>query len=165
MTSIRIPARIMLGVAAVSMAACGGTAAPGPGASSGTTLIHTVSMKVGDKTETVLKNKKGLTLYYFTPDTAATAACTGGCATTWPPLLASSGSPTSDPVLPGHLSVLDGANGKQVLYNGHPLYTYSKDGDSGDAYGQGIAGKWFAATPELAAASPSPSASASGYNY
>ena len=165
MTSIRIPARIMLGVAAVSMAACGGTAAPGPGASSGTTLIHTVSMKVGDKTETVLKNKKGLTLYYFTPDTAYTVACTGGCATTWPPLLASSGSPTSDPVLPGHLSVLDGANGKQVLYNGHPLYTYSKDGDSGDAYGQGIAGKWFAATPELAAASPSPSASASGYNY
>jgi predicted lipoprotein with Yx(FWY)xxD motif len=27
-------------------------------------------MKVGDKTQTVLKNEKGLTLYYFTPDTA-----------------------------------------------------------------------------------------------
>src|SRR5947209_256834 len=96
-TSIRIPARIILRVAAVSMAACGGTAAPGSGASSGTTLIHTVSMKVGDKTETVLKDKKGLTLYYFTPDTAATVACTGGCATTWPPLLAGAGNPTSDP--------------------------------------------------------------------
>ena len=165
MTSLRTPARIIVGLAALTLAACGGTTAINPAASSGTALIHTVSMKVGDKTETVLKDKKGLTLYYFTPDTAATVACTGGCATTWPPLLAGAGNPTSDPALPGALSVLNGSNGKQVLYNGHPLYTYSKDGDSGDAYGQGIAGKWFAATPELAAASPLPSASASGYNY
>ena len=48
-----------------------------------------------------------------------------------------------------------------MLYNGHPLYTYSKDGDSGDAYGQGIGGKWFAATPDLAAAAASPPP----YNY
>ena len=163
MKSIHIAAGIIPAMAAtLALAACGGTAATGPGASSGTSLIHTVSMKVGDKTETVLKDKKGLTLYYFTPDTAATVACTGGCAATWPPLLSAAGNPTSDPTLPGTLSVLDGSNGKQVLYNGHPLYTYSKDGDSGDAYGQGIAGKWYVATPDLVAASASAS---SGYRY
>jgi predicted lipoprotein with Yx(FWY)xxD motif len=48
--------------------------------------------------------------------------------------------------------VLNGANGNQVLYNGHPLYTYIKDGDAADAYGQGIGGKWFVATADLAAA-------------
>jgi predicted lipoprotein with Yx(FWY)xxD motif len=105
----------------------------------------------GDKTLTVLKNTKGLTLYYFTADTATKVACTAGCATNWPPLLATSGTPTSNPVLPGQLTVLSGANGNQVLYNGHPLYTYSKDGDAGNALGQGVGGKWFVATPDLAA--------------
>jgi len=163
MTSVRFPARIIVGVAALSLAACGGTNATSPAASSGTALIHTASMKIGDKTETVLKNTKGLTLYYFTPDTPTTIACTGGCAKTWPPLLAGAGTPISDPALPGQLSVADGTNGKQVLYQGHPLYTYSKDGDAGDAYGQGIGGKWFVATPALAAASASASSSYTRY--
>jgi len=162
MKSIRIPLGVIPAMgAALALGACGGTNATGPGTSSGAALIHTASMKVGDKTETVLKNKAGLTLYYFAPDTATTIACSGGCATTWPPLLADTGAPTSDATLPGRLSVTDGANGKQVLYNGHPLYTYSKDADAGDAYGQGIGGKWFVATTDLTAAS----ASASGYRY
>ena len=121
-------------------------------------------MKVGDKTMTVLKSAKGLTLYYFTPDTATTVACTGGCASNWPPLMATSAQPTSSPALPGQLTVLDGANGKQVVYNGHPLYTYAKDGDSGDAYGQGIGGKWFVATPDLAKAASSSGSGRYGYS-
>jgi predicted lipoprotein with Yx(FWY)xxD motif len=137
------------------LAACGGASVSGTGSSpaaGSTALIHTASVKVGDKTETVLKNDKGLTLYYFTADTSTTVACTGGCASNWPALLALSGTPTSSPALPGTLTVLNGANGNQVLYNGHPLYTYVKDGDAGDAYGQGVGGKWFVATPDLAAA-------------
>jgi predicted lipoprotein with Yx(FWY)xxD motif len=155
-------------VSALLLAACGGTtpASTSTAASSSpAALIHTQSMKVGDKTETVLKNSKGLTLYYFTPDSATTVACTGGCAGLWPPLMAISDNPTSSPSLPGQLTVMNDANGKQVAYNGHPLYTYSKDSDSGDAYGQGIGGQWFVATPDLAvAAAASASASASkGY--
>jgi predicted lipoprotein with Yx(FWY)xxD motif len=152
MKSIRIQLGIIPAVAALWLGACG--SAPSSGATpspSSAALIHTASMKVGDKTQTVLKNAKGLTLYYFMPDTATKVACTGGCATNWPPLLATSGTPTSNPALPGQLAVLNGANGNQVLYNGHPLYTYSKDGDAGDAYGQGVGGKWFVATPDLAA--------------
>src|SRR2546423_8534267 len=162
MRSLRIQMGIVPAIAALWLAACG--SAPSTGAtasSSGASLIHTTSMKVGDKTETVLKNAKDLTLYYFTPDTATKVACTGGCASNWPPLVATSGAPTSSPALPGKLTVLNGDNGSQVLYNGHPLYTYTKDGDAGDAYGQGIGGKWFVATPELAAAPTSPTP----YNY
>ena len=158
MKSIRIQMGIIPVVAALWLAACGSSTPSGIASSpTSAALIHTASIKVGDKTLTVLKNEKGLTLYYFTPDTEIKVACTAGCASNWPPLLATSGTPTSNPALPSKLTVLNGANGNQVLYNGHPLYTYIKDGDAGDAYGQGIGGKWFVATPDLvAAASASP---------
>jgi predicted lipoprotein with Yx(FWY)xxD motif len=141
----------------LALAACGGTSSPAgssaPSTASPATpaLIHTMSLMVGDKTEPVLKNEGGLTLYYFKPDTATTVACTGGCAAVWPPLISTSETPTSDPALPGKLGVISGANGSQVTYNGHPLYNYSKDGGPGDALGQGLFGKWFVATPDLAA--------------
>jgi len=158
MLAIRIPGILVTGVAAISLAACGGTTPTGSGAAaspSSAPLIKTASIQVAGKTETVLKNGKGLTLYFLTADTSTTVACTGGCASNWPPLLSPSGTPTSSPALPGRLSVINGPNGNQVLYNGHPLYGYIKDGDSGDAYGQGVGGKWFVATPDLApAASP-----------
>jgi predicted lipoprotein with Yx(FWY)xxD motif len=156
MRSIRLSIGLTVGaLAALSLAACGSTTVSGTGSSpaaSSNALIHTASIKVGDKTETVLKNEKGLTLYYFTADTATSVACATGCVSNWPPLLATAGTPTSAPALPGTLTVLNGSNGNQVLYNGHPLYTYVKDGDAADAYGQGIAGKWFVATPDVAAA-------------
>ena len=151
MKSFRIQMGIVPAVAALWLAACGSsTPSSSAPSASGAALIHTASMKVGDKTQTVLKNDKGLTLYYFTSDTATKVACTGGCTANWPPLLATSGTPTSSPALSGRLTAVNGANGNQVLYNGHPLYTYVKDGDAGDAYGQGIGGKWFVATPDLA---------------
>jgi predicted lipoprotein with Yx(FWY)xxD motif len=166
MKSIHIPVGTIPAIAAaLVLAACGGTVSTTSGGAaaspSSAALIQTASMKIGDKTETVLKNTKGLTLYYFTADTATTVACTGGCASNWPPLLSTSGTPSSNPALPGRLTVLNGANGDQVLYNGHPLYTYVNDADAGDAYGQGISGKWFVATPALAAVATS----STPYNY
>ncbi|HXN01095.1 MAG TPA: hypothetical protein VN973_04310 [Candidatus Dormibacteraeota bacterium] len=167
MRSIRLSIGLTIGaLATLLLAACGGASVSGAGSSpaaSSNALIHTASLKVGDKTQTVLKNAKGLTLYYFMPDTATTIACTGGCASNWPPLLASSGTPSSNPALPGKLTVLNGANGNQVLYNGHPLYTYVKDGDAADVYGQGVGGKWFVATSDLAAAAAASASAKPGY--
>jgi predicted lipoprotein with Yx(FWY)xxD motif len=153
MTSIRIQQLGIIPIlaGALVVAACGSSGTSGTTPST-PALIHTASVKVGDKSETVLKNVKGLTLYYFTLDTSTKIACTAGCASNWPPLLATSETPTSNPTLPGELSVLNGPNGNQVLYNGHPLYAYSKDGVAADALGQGVGGKWFVATPDLAAA-------------
>ncbi len=157
MKSIRIQMGIIPAIAALWLAACGSAPSSSAAASpSSPALIHTASMKVGDKTEAVLKNANGLTLYYFMLDTATKVACTGACTSNWPPLLATSGTPTSNPALPGQLTVLNGANGNQVLYNGHPLYSYVKDRVAGDANGQGVGGKWFVATPDLAAASSTP---------
>src|SRR5437016_13434300 len=69
MRSLRIQVGIIPAVAALWLAACGSAPSTGGTASSsGAALIHTTSMKVGDKMETVLKNAKDLTLYYFTPE-------------------------------------------------------------------------------------------------
>jgi hypothetical protein len=65
-------------------------------------------------------------------------------------LAPSSGTLTSSATLPGTLAAFDGANGRQVTYNGHPLYTYSGDAAPGDAKGQGKLGKWFVVTPTVA---------------
>ena len=114
-------------------------------------LVKTASATVDGKAVTILTNAQGMTLYYFTPDTGTKAACTGSCASSWPPLLfAGTGSPTAATKLPGELEVYTNANGKQVIYNDHPLYTYSGDSASGQTNGQGVGGKWFVATTDLA---------------
>ncbi len=97
----------------------------------------------------VLTNTAGLTLYYRTTDTATSVTCTGACAASWPPLLAT-GTPTGSAAVTGTLTVFAGPLGSQVLYNGHPLYTWAHDTGPGMATGQGIGG-FKVATPSLAA--------------
>ena len=126
--------RAFLGIGMLLVAlfavACGSNSTTSTG-SSGTTpsssaaIIKTSSATVNGQSVTILTNTKGMTLYYFKPDTATTSACTGSCAGFWPPLVStSSGSPASASALPGTLSVVTDANGQQVEYNGHMLYTY-----------------------------------------
>jgi len=130
-------------------------ATPGTTALSATPPVIKTGMattKSGKKT--VLTNAQGLTLYYFDLDTATTSACTGGCAKAWQPLIFSgSGQPTADGSLTGQLTAVTTANGMQVAYNGHFLYTYDDDKAPGTAEGDGELGKWHAATPDLKAAS------------
>lgn len=122
-----------------------------PPASTGALLVKTASATVSGKAVTLLTNAQGMTLYYFTPDTSTKAACTGGCASSWPPLLfTGSGSPTASVKLPGSLEVYANANGKQITYNDHPLYTFSGDTAPGQTNGNGVGGKWFVATIDLA---------------
>lgn len=139
----------LTGAAVLAIAACGSVATPAATRSAKASIVMTATKTVSGKSETVLTNQQGLTLYWFKPDSATMIVCTGGCAASWPPLVAPTGSLQAPAGLTGTLSTLDGANGHQVLYNGHPLYTYSKDKDSGDVYGDGVGGKWFVATPGL----------------
>jgi predicted lipoprotein with Yx(FWY)xxD motif len=158
---------------ALFVVACGSSSSTG--SSSGTTpttaptsstpILKTASVTVNGQSETILTNAQGMTLYYFTSDTATKAACTGACTGIWPPLsFAGTGSPTSASSLSGTLSVVTDANGNQVEYNGHPLYTYSKDTAPGQTNGEGFKGKWFVATPTLKGQSaPQSTPTPSGY--
>jgi predicted lipoprotein with Yx(FWY)xxD motif len=121
-----------------------------PTASSSSNLIKTSTATVGGKSESILTNAQGMTLYYNTTDKPPTTVCSGGCAGAWPPLVASgSSAPTSATSLPGKLSVVADANGNQVAYNGHPLYTFSGDTGAGQTTGEGVGGIWHVAIPGL----------------
>jgi len=127
---------------------------PTPAATTPTTtaaLVMTTTATVKGQSVTILTDaSSGKTLYYFTPDTATTSACTGGCASAWPPLLATgSGTPTSSTSLPGKLTVVKTANGNQVEYNGHLLYTFSGDSGPAQSNGEGVGNKWFVVTTDL----------------
>jgi predicted lipoprotein with Yx(FWY)xxD motif len=150
-------AAVGLGIIALT-AACGtstsgsgGTAtSPPPSAAAGVALEEGTA-SVMNAQETVLTSPTGFTLYYLTVDTANAPKCTGSCLTQWPPLL-TNGSPTSMMPLSGALTVAMNANGDQVAYNGHLLYTFSGDKAKGDAKGEGtqaFGGVWKVATPSL----------------
>jgi predicted lipoprotein with Yx(FWY)xxD motif len=47
------------------------------------------------------------------------------------------------------LTVQADANGMQVEYNGHPLYTFSGDSASGQTTGEGFGGIWHVVSPSL----------------
>ena len=121
-----------------------------PTVSSSGSLIQTAMATVKGTSETILTNTQGMSLYYRITDMPPTTVCSGGCASVWPPLLVSgSNTATSTTSLPGKLSVQADANGTQVEYNGHPLYTFSGDTAPGQTTGEGFAGIWHVVTPSL----------------
>src|SRR5215469_3042887 len=121
-----------------------------PTASSSGVPLKTATATVKGTSETILTNAQGMTLYYRTTDAPPTTVCSGGCASAWPPLLVSgSNTPTSPTSLPGKLSVQADANGTQVEYNGHPIYTFSGDTSPGQTTGEGFGGVWHVVTPTL----------------
>lgn len=116
------------------------------GAHHGTAVVKVAKVaKVG----TVLVTTKGYTLYLYTPDSATKVACTGTCASIWPPLLLPRG--TSKPAGIAELGTVRDPDGKlQVTYKGHPLYTYVGDKKPGTASGQGYGGTWYAVKTSVA---------------
>ena len=153
---------------ALLVAACGsstttGSSSGSSGSTSSSSTVQTATATIGGKSVTFLTNSKGMTLYYRTTD-SATSVCSGSCAQAWPPLI-SPGTPTTAVSLQGTLSVQTNANGSQVMYNGHPLYTFSGDTAPGQTHGEGVAGMWFVVPIDLAPLNGTPSATPGGYGY
>jgi predicted lipoprotein with Yx(FWY)xxD motif len=138
------------------VAACGSNS--GANTTTSTPILKSATMMVNGASDTVLTNAQGMTLYYLKSDTSTKTACTGTCAGIWPPLLfTGTGAPTSATTVPGTLAVFNSANGQQVEYNGHQLYTYSGDTAPGQTNGEGFKGVWFVATSSLSGQSaPTP---------
>lgn len=111
------------------------SAAPSASAMASTT-VHTADSSLGK----ILVDSSGKTLYHFDKDSPTTIACTGSCADTWPPLLAT-GTPTGAEAL-GLIKRPEGTN--QVTYKGMPVYRYAGDAKAGDTNGDGIGGVWHA---------------------
>ncbi len=116
-------------------------------------VILTATATVDGKSQSILVDPKGMTLYYFTPDKGGKVTCTGACLTTWPPLVATDPSRLAGgPGVTGTLgTVMNPNNQPQITYNTWPMYFYMKDQKPGDVTGQNVGGRWFVATPTLAA--------------
>jgi predicted lipoprotein with Yx(FWY)xxD motif len=136
---------------ALAVAACGGggaaTAATPKTSSGASATVGVANGSLGS----ILVDSTGRTLYLFKADVGGTSACSGACATVWPPLLAT-GAPTAGTGLAASkLATITRSGGKrQVTYNGHPIYLYAGDKKAGDVNGQGVNGfgaAWFALTP------------------
>jgi predicted lipoprotein with Yx(FWY)xxD motif len=130
--------------------------------------LHTTTTQVGAKTERVLVNAKGLPLYYYQADTAKKSQVSGVLAQLWPALV--SAKPTASGVK-GKVASVQQADGHQVTYNGHFLYTFVDD-SPGHVTGQGVS-NFFVATPNVRSirsattikAAPAPVTSSRGYGY
>jgi predicted lipoprotein with Yx(FWY)xxD motif len=96
-----------------------------------------------------LVDAQGMTLYTLT-NAGKAVACTGSCASLWPPLTATSATVTGAQGVTGLATTKD-ANGTQVSHDGLPLYRYSGDTAAGDANGDGLTG--FGGTWHIVAAS------------
>jgi predicted lipoprotein with Yx(FWY)xxD motif len=136
---LSVVALVLLGIA---VAGAGG---PGPASSGGgAQTVRTV--QAGGVT--VLADSRGLTLYWFAPDTATKSVCNGSCAAYWPPV---KGPVTAGPGVTGTLGTIKRADGSaQATYDGHPLYTYVGDSAPGQAHGNGLnlnGGLWHEVTP------------------
>jgi predicted lipoprotein with Yx(FWY)xxD motif len=95
---------------------------------------------------TIVVNATGRTLYHYLPDKGKKIACTGACASIWPPdLIAKSAKPVAGPgIKASKLGTITRPDGTvQVTYYGLPLYRFSGDSKSGQATGQGYDKNWY----------------------
>jgi predicted lipoprotein with Yx(FWY)xxD motif len=97
----------------------------------------------------ILVTSRGRTLYLFLEDSRGKSSCFGGCARVWPPLLVSRKPKAGRGVNPAKLTTTRRRRSRlrQVVYNGHPLYTTDADARPGETAGQGFLGTWFVVAP------------------
>lgn len=145
----------MVGPAAILAAtlfasACGGSSSPnnaqagsGSGSGSGSSsMTKSETTPIG----TVLADSSGKTIYELAGATEMHNMCTGSCLSIWP-------------------AVMD--NGKQLVVNGHPAFTFASDSGPGSIGGEGLTdawGTWWALSPSgnpITKTKPAPSGGSS----
>ena len=157
-----------LTVLALAAAACSGSSgassapasAQASAAASAAGTVYEVKAVQDPKLGSYLTGEDGKTLYVFTKDSPGKSACTGQCATNWPPFTLDTGETVkAGDGVTGTFSTITRDDGKnQVTYAGLPLYYFAKDTKAGDTTGQGVGGVWFVAS----VGGGTPSAPASG---
>ena len=123
-----------------------------PTTNGGTMTLNVRSITINGTARSVLTTSNGMTLYTRSSDPAPASSCTGTCAASWPPLLNNNMSIITSQNVNGKVTVVQTANGSQVEFNGHPLYTYVGDKAAGQATGHGVGGVWNVAQVQVAAA-------------
>jgi predicted lipoprotein with Yx(FWY)xxD motif len=142
--------------APASSAPASSSASAGGGSASGAAAATAVGLKTATiGGVSVLTNAKGFALYSFAPDTATKSACSGACAAAWPP------QPATGTVKAPYTTIKRSDGSTQLVFDGHPLYTYIADTSPGTASGNGVnafGGLWHE-VPSSGSAAPAASSS------
>lgn len=99
----------------------------------------------------VVTDGSGMTLYYFTNDTAGAeeSACTGDCLEAWPIAVAAGDEPVVDEAVTGEVGTIESPDGQAHLtLDGMPLYYFAQDMAPGDVNGQGVNDVWYVVAPD-----------------
>jgi predicted lipoprotein with Yx(FWY)xxD motif len=143
-------------VVIASIASTGAAFALGNSASAGA-VVTTRKTSLG----TIVVDARGRTLYMFMKDKRNKSACSGACATNWPPLVTSAKPTAGAGAKSSLLGTTKRSDGHlQATYNGHPLYRFLLDGKAGQTKGEGISafgGMWYAVSPSGTKVMPSAS--------
>jgi predicted lipoprotein with Yx(FWY)xxD motif len=141
MVSRKVRSLAALGLVALAGAGTGVMAA-GHTAQAAPALVKTTSAHI-------LVNARGMALYVYAPDQKNKSVCYGKCAAFWPPVTVGAGVtvPATMPGIGGTFGTTKRTDGnRQLTYDGAPLYTFVKDKDAEDRYGQGLdvaGGYWW----------------------
>jgi predicted lipoprotein with Yx(FWY)xxD motif len=143
---------LLAGILAISLpvlAACASAPATTPAPSY--TVMTMNKAGIGD----YLVDGKGMTLYYFTRDTAGKSNATAQVIANWPIFYVTSIVVPSN-LKPSDFGSVSGFSGQmQATYKGWPLYYYIKDQAAGDVLGQGVGGVWYILNPQSVPLPPS----------
>jgi predicted lipoprotein with Yx(FWY)xxD motif len=143
--------RLQLAILAV-VAALAATAVLGAGLAAGSSTVKGTTVKTAkSRFGTIIVDGRGRTLYLFEKDRRGHSACSGTCATYWPPLLTTGKPVAGTGAKKSLLGTIRRSNGKkQVTYGGHPLYRYIQDKKPGQITGQDshfFGAAWYVVSP------------------
>jgi predicted lipoprotein with Yx(FWY)xxD motif len=141
----------LVGLAVAGCGGGGGATASTPPATTAGGQSATVGVASNGGLGRILVDSQGRTLYLFQADHGTKSACTGPCATAWPPLRATSKPVAGSGISAAKLTTVPRSDGnRQVVYNGHPLYRFATDQKPGEASGQAVnafGASWFVVSP------------------
>ena len=101
----------------------------------------------------ILVDSKGMTLYYFEKDKKGSgkSACSGACASAWPPLTTSEAAKVMGGAQVSQLGTIKRSDGTtQVTYASWPLYTFVEDKKPGEDNGtdsKAFGASWYPLHP------------------
>lgn len=143
--------RVQFAIVAV-ITALAATAVLGTGLAAGSSAVKGTTVKTAkSRFGKIIVDGRGRTLYLFEKDRRGHSACSGTCATYWPPLLTTGKPVAGTGAKKSLLGTIRRSNGKkQVTYGGHPLYRYIQDKKPGQITGQDshfFGAAWYVVSP------------------
>jgi predicted lipoprotein with Yx(FWY)xxD motif len=150
---------VLVGVAVLVFAVAGGSARKAPPVA-GASAVSVKQTSLGK----TLVDANGRTLYLFEADRAGASTLSPAGLAVWPAFTGAVTPQARGGAVAADIGTIAGPGGaRQVTYNGHPLYYYVGDHQSGNTAGQGLnqfGALWYVLSPNGNAVTSAPATTA-----